>query len=114
MSKSRLYLATLLVLAVFGVGLSTGCAGKQPVPDSAERDGPGVSAEGRDPDGLVPLRIVAINDLHGNLEAPAGTVVVDGEKVDAGGVAYIKSYVEKARAGHPNSIVVAAGDLVGA
>ncbi|AWV90196.1 bifunctional metallophosphatase/5'-nucleotidase [Bradymonas sediminis] len=114
MTKSRLYLVTLLVLAGFGVGVSTGCAGKQPVPDSAERDGPGVSAEGRDADGLVPLRIVAINDLHGNLEAPAGTVVVDGEKVDAGGVAYIKSYVEKARAGHPNSIVVAAGDLVGA
>lgn len=114
MIKSRLYCVTLLVLVGFGAGLGAGCAASEPVPDSAKRDGPGVSPEGKKDDGLVPLRIVAINDLHGNLEAPAGTVDVEGESVDAGGVAYMKSYVEQMRAGHPNSIVVAAGDLIGA
>lgn len=114
MFKSRLYLLILFVLAGFGAGLGAGCATNDPVPDSAERDGPGVSSDGRDADGLVSLRIVAINDFHGNLEGPAGTVTVNGEKVDAGGVAYMKSYVEQMRDGHPNSIVVAAGDLIGA
>lgn len=114
MLKLRLYFVVLCILAGFASGLGAGCAASEPVPDSAKRDGPGAIKEGRDVDGLVSLRIIAVNDLHGNLEAPSGTVTVNGEKVDAGGIAYMKSYVEKMRDGRPNSIVVAAGDLIGA
>ncbi|MEV5413321.1 bifunctional metallophosphatase/5'-nucleotidase [Thermopolyspora sp. NPDC052614] len=64
----------------------------------------------------VPVRLVAINDFHGNLEPPAGSSgrIVDenGATVDAGGAAFmathLKSLVNK------NSLVVAAGDLIGA
>lgn len=62
----------------------------------------------------VAVKIVSFNDLHGNLEAPAGKVSVDGERIDAGGVAFMKAYVDKLKGEHPNTIVVSAGDLVGA
>ncbi len=62
----------------------------------------------------VDVRVIAFNDFHGNIEGPAGKVYVDGKPVEAGGVAYMKAYIDKMRAGHPNSIVVAAGDLIGA
>lgn len=97
--------------------LLAGCAAPRSTPDAAHQDGPGAtSAAGAstDADGFVPLRLIALNDFHGNLEGPAGQVRVGEEKIDAGGVANIKAYVDKLRADHPNSIVVAAGDLIGA
>lgn len=78
----------------------------------------------------LPIQILAFNDFHGNLEPPSGssgTVVsglptglnpVTGAPVDtttpAGGVEYLSSTLTQARKGHPNSVTVAAGDLVGA
>ena len=67
----------------------------------------------------VQVQIIAFNDFHGALEppklavpapAPGGQTV----KVPAGGVAYLASAIDRARAGQRNSIVVAAGDLIGA
>jgi 5'-nucleotidase len=69
----------------------------------------------------VPLRILAINDLHGNLEPPPGGIRIDdpanrGRKirVDAGGVERMATLVKQLREGHKNTIFVAAGDLIGA
>ena len=69
----------------------------------------------------VPLRILAINDLHGNLEPPPGGIRIDdpanrGRKirVDAGGVERMATLVKQLREGHRNTIFVAAGDLIGA
>jgi 5'-nucleotidase len=70
--------------------------------------------------GDVALRIVAINDFHGNLKSPAPIRVADPanpEKlllVQAGGAAYLASAVAAARKGRDNTVVVAAGDLVSA
>ncbi len=84
---------------------------------------------------LVHVQILAINDLHGNLEPPAGTngVVVapandpiaslPGTKilddagvalVPAGGAAYLTALISRLRAENPNTLVVSAGDLTGA
>ncbi|MER5865695.1 bifunctional metallophosphatase/5'-nucleotidase [Kitasatospora sp. NPDC002040] len=69
------------------------------------------------------LQILAINDLHGNLEPPAGSSgnikEVDpatGKVVDtpAGGMEYLATALRQAREGHRNTVTVAAGDLVGA
>lgn len=69
----------------------------------------------------VPLRILAINDLHGNLEPPPGGIRIDDPankdrkiRVDAGGVEHMATLVKQLRADHTNSIFVAAGDLIGA
>ena len=69
----------------------------------------------------IPLRILAINDLHGNLEPPPGGIRIDDPnnkdrkiRVDAGGVEHMATLVKQLRADHKNSIFVAAGDLIGA
>ncbi|MEZ4385131.1 MAG: bifunctional metallophosphatase/5'-nucleotidase [Nannocystaceae bacterium] len=64
---------------------------------------------------FVMVQLVAFNDFHGNIEPPASTITLEDEsKVDAGGAAYLASHVAALRDDNPNTIVVAAGDLIGA
>jgi 2',3'-cyclic-nucleotide 2'-phosphodiesterase (5'-nucleotidase family) len=73
------------------------------------------------------IQILSFNDFHGNLEPPAGSsgrIVVDhkldanGKPVDVtqnvGGVEYLATHLAEARQGHPYSLTVAAGDIIGA
>jgi len=69
----------------------------------------------------VDLRILAINDLHGNLQPPTGGIrIADPDDktrkivVPAGGVEQMATLVKQLRRGHDNTIFVAAGDLIGA
>jgi 5'-nucleotidase len=69
----------------------------------------------------VDLRILAINDFHGNLRPPPGGIRItdpdDKTKkiiVPAGGSEYMATLVRQLREGHRNNIFVAAGDLIGA
>jgi len=67
----------------------------------------------------IEVQILAINDFHGNIEAPPGPVSIaqpDGTilKARVGGAAQLAGALAQARSGHPNSITVAAGDLIGA
>jgi 5'-nucleotidase len=69
----------------------------------------------------VDLRILAINDFHGNLRTPPGGIRIadpnDKTKkiaVAAGGAEYMATLVKELREGHKNNIFVAAGDLIGA
>ena len=67
----------------------------------------------------IEVQILAINDFHGNIETPPQPVSItqpDGKvlKVQAGGAAQLASALSQARQAHPNSITVAAGDLIGA
>src|SRR5882762_5893566 len=69
----------------------------------------------------VELRILAINDFHGNLRPPPGGIWIadpdDKTKtvvVLAGGAEQMANLVKQLREGHPNNIFVAAGDLIGA
>ena len=67
----------------------------------------------------IEVQILAINDFHGNIETPdepASITRPDGTvlKARVGGAAQLASALERARQGHPNSITVAAGDLIGA
>ena len=62
----------------------------------------------------VEVQILGLNDFHGNLEPPGGS---SGriEGIDAGGAAYLASHVAALEATNPrNTVVVSAGDLVGA
>ncbi len=71
----------------------------------------------------VEVQVLAFNDFHGNLEAPAGssgTVVTERPMtgppvtVPAGGAAFFADHIAALRATNPNTIVVSAGDLIGA
>ncbi|MGL3111768.1 bifunctional metallophosphatase/5'-nucleotidase [Bradyrhizobium sp. BR 1432] len=69
----------------------------------------------------VDLRILAINDFHGNLRPPPGGIRIGDPEdrakkvmVAAGGAEYMATLVKQLREGHRNTIFVAAGDLIGA
>lgn len=61
----------------------------------------------------VAVQVLAINDLHGNLEPPVGG---DGRvnSVAAGGAEYLATHLRNAEKNNPNSILVGAGDMFGA
>jgi len=69
----------------------------------------------------VKVRVLAINDFHGNLRpAPGGLLTGDPAHpgrtitVPAGGAEHLATAVAELRAAHANHIFVAAGDLIGA
>ena len=68
----------------------------------------------------IDVRLIAFNDFHGNLMSPGtfgvqaggpGTPIVSKP---SGGVDVMAAYVAAQKAGHPNTAVVSAGDLIGA
>jgi len=69
----------------------------------------------------VELRILAINDFHGNLRPPTGGISIADPAntanqitVPAGGAEYMATVIKQLRDKVTNSIFVAAGDLIGA
>ena len=80
------------------------------------------------PPHAVNVQLLAINDFHGNLEPPSGsggrvgTVLDDAactaagvaNCVFAGGVAYLADDIKDLEATNPNTLVVSAGDNIGA
>jgi 5'-nucleotidase len=69
-------------------------------------------------EGFVQVQILGINDFHGNLEPPPGSsgriMLPDMTTVDAGGAIHLAAHVAALRAQNPNTVVVSAGDLIGA
>jgi 5'-nucleotidase len=61
----------------------------------------------------ITVQLLAINDFHGNLEPPTGSNGLIG-RTPAGGAEYLATHLKNAIARNPNSIIVAAGDLIGA
>jgi 5'-nucleotidase len=55
------------------------------------------------------VKLIALNDFHGNLQSPGKF-----NGLDAGGVDVIAAYVERLKARNPLNAVVSAGDLIGA
>ncbi|MCX4549277.1 MULTISPECIES: bifunctional UDP-sugar hydrolase/5'-nucleotidase [unclassified Streptomyces] len=87
--------------------------------------GPGHGHHGQHepkPDPTVDVQLLSFNDLHGNLEPPAGSsgtvneTQPDGtvKAIPAGGAEYLASSLRTARKGHPYSITAAGGDMIGA
>jgi 5'-nucleotidase len=63
----------------------------------------------------IDVQLLALNDFHGNLEPPSGSSgKIDG--VDAGGVEYLATQLRllAEEVQRPDTITVAAGDLIGA
>ncbi|MEV0327517.1 bifunctional metallophosphatase/5'-nucleotidase [Micromonospora echinospora] len=64
----------------------------------------------------VDVKLLALNDFHGNLEPPSGSSgTIAGQT--AGGAEYLATYLKQLRQEsrkHKNTVTVAAGDLIGA
>jgi 5'-nucleotidase len=69
----------------------------------------------------VHISLIALNDFHGNIQPPSGSVLMPdaahpgGTRVAAGGAAYLSTLVQQLKSQNPGrTLVVGAGDLVGA
>ncbi|MDX3506276.1 bifunctional metallophosphatase/5'-nucleotidase [Streptomyces sp. ATCC51928] len=111
--------ATRRVLAA-AAGLATVGALVAAMPAGAHDRGHG-HGHGHKPR-TVDVQLLSFNDLHGNLEPPAGSAgnvsetQPDGtvKAIPAGGVEYLATSLRTARKGNPYSVTAAGGDMVGA
>ncbi|KPC79610.1 MULTISPECIES: bifunctional metallophosphatase/5'-nucleotidase [Streptomyces] len=109
--------ATRRVLATVA-GLTTVGALVAAMPAGAQDRGHGHGQQSR----TVDVQLLSFNDLHGNLEPPAGSAGTVSEKqadgtvksIPAGGVEYLATSLRTARKGNPYSVTAAGGDMVGA
>lgn len=63
------------------------------------------------------IKIVAFNDFHGQLESPGTLRVNPGAatpNVAVGGIDWMAGYIANLKSQNPNTVVVSAGDLIGA
>jgi 5'-nucleotidase len=64
------------------------------------------------------IKIVAFNDFHGQLESPGtlrlGPTSASTPNVQVGGVDWMAGYVSNLKQQNPNTVVVSAGDIIGA
>ncbi|MEV0038218.1 bifunctional metallophosphatase/5'-nucleotidase, partial [Streptomyces sp. NPDC050804] len=107
-----------LLAAAAGLATVGALAAAMPAVASDESGG----NKGHHKDDLVKVQLLSFNDLHGNLEPPAGSSGNVNEKqadgttkaIPAGGVEYLATSLREAREGNKFSITAAAGDMVGA
>lgn len=97
----------------FIASLAFACGGSEPPPQPpvAPAPAPKAVAEAR-PAANVQVRILAFNDFHGHLKPPTNKLPRMDQPV--GGAAYFAAHLKKLAEGHPNTLIVSAGDLVGA
>jgi 5'-nucleotidase len=98
---------TSLALALLSAAWLAGCA-SGPMPAAAPATGP------------VTVRVIAFNDLHGNLESaglslpwPDPANRERALRLSAGGAAHLAGLVQSLRAGARHHITVSSGDLIG-
>jgi 5'-nucleotidase len=104
--NSALGLVSLLLLAC---GDSTPPPMPPPAPTPVAAVPPDAAPAAAAP---VQVRILAFNDFHGNLKPPTNKLPkIDGP---VGGAVYFAAHLKKLAEGHPNTIIVSAGDLIGA
>jgi 5'-nucleotidase len=63
------------------------------------------------------IKIVAFNDFHGQLESPGTLRTNPGSgtpNVAVGGVDWMAGYIANLKIQNPNTVVVSAGDIIGA
>ncbi|MEV2264435.1 bifunctional metallophosphatase/5'-nucleotidase [Streptomyces anulatus] len=113
--------ATRRVLAT-AAGLATVGALVAAMPAGAHDRGNGHGHGNGHKPRTVDVQLLSFNDLHGNLEPPAGSAgnvsetQPDGtvKAIPAGGVEYLATSLRTARKGNPYSVTAAGGDMVGA
>lgn len=85
--------------------LVAGCSAPATVPDAPPT---------QTTPGPVHVKLLGINDFHGHLEGPSGKITVGEVTTEAGGVDYLAARIAEIAKYHPHTVVVGAGDMVGA
>jgi 5'-nucleotidase len=62
----------------------------------------------------VDVQLLSINDFHGNLAPPGTLTLPGGVRTPAGGAEYLATHIKALRAQNRNTLVVSAGDNIGA
>jgi len=68
----------------------------------------------------VELQILALNDFHGQIEPPSGSQTLyynttnNPFKAEVGGASYLATQIKALKATNPNTVIVSAGDCIGA
>ena len=62
----------------------------------------------------VDVQLLSINDFHGNLAPPGTLTLPGGVRTPAGGAEYLATHINDLRDQNPNTLVVSAGDNIGA
>ncbi len=103
--------------ATLGAVLLAACGSMSSVPSAPGTTGSTASASGPS----VSVKVLAINDFHGNLLPPTGGIRIKDPSqsnqlvtIQAGGAERLATMVAQLKAKNPNHVFVAAGDLVGA
>ncbi|MFG1798137.1 bifunctional metallophosphatase/5'-nucleotidase [Nocardia sp. NPDC049149] len=108
----------MVVAGVLSVALVTGCGGadpksEQPTTSTVPAVIPLISTNDLREAKPDEVHLFGLNDLHGNLQPPAGaTGKIAG--TDAGGAAYLATHLARLKAAYPASAIVMAGDDIGA
>lgn len=116
-ASPRLPFRFLFLCTVCIATLLTACS-RQPIAQERTPAPTRTLTAGND-DAPVKVRIIAFNDLHGNLEPPhLAVTTTDSDQrtvaVPAGGVAYLADAIRRLKQENPNHAVVSAGDMIGA
>ncbi|MEJ7765692.1 MAG: hypothetical protein WKF86_09370, partial [Acidimicrobiales bacterium] len=94
--------AALAGLALAAAALVVSLSPAAAAPNSGKRGSP--------PSQTVDVQLLALNDFHGNLGPPGGAIA----GTPAGGAEYLATHIRRLEATNPNTMVVSAGDLIGA
>ena len=62
---------------------------------------------------IVNIQVLAVNDFHGAL-LPPGTIGTPSGNVNAGGAEYLATWIKTMKADNTRTVVVSAGDMIGA
>ncbi|MFC7935098.1 bifunctional metallophosphatase/5'-nucleotidase [Streptomyces sp. NPDC057387] len=120
--RRRRRTSRLLVAAATVVTAGALAAAALPASASTGADARDHGGHGKGHGRYQDVQLLSFNDLHGNLEPPAGSsgrvteVQPDGttKTIDAGGIEYLATHLREARKGNRYSITAAGGDMVGA
>ena len=115
-SLKQLALASVVLATLTACGGSNNSNSVLPLPPPTASNPP---APAPAVPGTVDVKLIAFNDLHGNLEPPKLTISAPAKgggtvAVPAGGAAYMASAIATLKEKNPNNAVVSAGDMIGA
>ena len=98
----------ILLAILFAFALYGAASAQSPNPNGNGQGNQG-RGQGAENSARVSLQILAINDFHGNIDTLS---TVNG--VPAGGAEYLATNFRTLEAQNPNTVIVSAGDLIGA
>ena len=114
MIKNKIFIAALLMSALS----AQADADKPQAEDDYFHDDESHESDKPRPHQIATIKIVAFNDFHGQLESPGSFRLTPSSAVatniPVGGVDWMAGYIANLKSQNPNTVVVSAGDIIGA